>query len=429
VSPRLYLASTTFVAAVVYALIVGAVIFTDPDGVFAALGYRSVDPTAEQLFLASLGRYPVPQGNREAKILDSYWYKPTAIIFGSSNVWSYFDTNDPLLRQPDGRRPYNFGLAGESIVEMEQSLRHVVTIAPPQFTMFNLEFFMFNGRRPDWLAEYPLAFLPDAKLRRLQTIKKYVVGYQPVITLAEGARGALIKAISIPEAHSQTMASPSGEPAATTNVVQRSRLRDVDRLEIAVLYLTLPSELGTGNPGPFSFNLPEGGSTFDSFRRTLDIVAANRAQVRIFLSPHEVREYEIIRALGLWPLYKTWIRELASAVRTFNEGRPCAQQASLLDFGGYGLLNDDHLIEDVPDQLFSRFADSFHYTTETGRRIISSVMKQDCTSPAVGDIFVDLAKADVEAHLDQVDRDREAFAARHPDEVADVKSVIDSLRE
>lgn len=49
-------------------------------------------------------------------------------------------------------------------------------------------------------------------------------------------------------------------------------------------------------------------------------------------------------------------------------------------------------------------------------------------SKARGEFFVDLTKANVEEHLDQVDRDRENFAARRPEEVADIKSVIEPRR-
>ena len=136
----------------------------DSSGVLAALSLKPIRPTPGDLWNATAcGLYPMPAGNREAKALNAIWYRPQVALFGSSNVASYVNQSLPVLRQPDGRAAYNFGLPGASMFEIAAAFRHVLALGNLQRAVAGLEFFMFADNRPfpGALDTMPLADQPQ----------------------------------------------------------------------------------------------------------------------------------------------------------------------------------------------------------------------------------------------------------------------------
>ena len=118
----------------------------DISGVLAALSLKRVKPTFVDRWNAAYGLFPMSGGQREAKVLNSIWYKPQVALFGSSNVWrSYVNPLFPSLRQTDGRAAYNFGLPGASMFEIGAAFRHVVALRNMRRAVVGLEFFMLPG--------------------------------------------------------------------------------------------------------------------------------------------------------------------------------------------------------------------------------------------------------------------------------------------
>jgi hypothetical protein len=56
----------------------------DSSGVLVALSLKRVKPTFADRYNAAYGFYPIPGGQREAKVLNAIWYKPQVALFGST---------------------------------------------------------------------------------------------------------------------------------------------------------------------------------------------------------------------------------------------------------------------------------------------------------------------------------------------------------
>jgi len=104
----------------------------------------------------------------------------------------------------------------------------------------------------------------------------------------------------------------------------------------------------------FLFANKDGETTFDALRSTIALVQRERIALDLYLTPHHARAYELIRAIGLWPKYRAWLRELAAIADTTG--------ACILDFGSYSDLTTDTMAATVA------------FTVTSGRWQVSAMM-------------------------------------------------------
>jgi hypothetical protein len=392
----------------------------DPSGFFRVLTARYGTLTPDQLNLAALGLFPVPEGGREAKVFNSAWYKPEIVVIGSSDVWSFVDMHNPHLRQPDGRPGFNFGLAGLNIDELPAIIEHVSAGGNARLIIVGLEFYMFNANRAfiprDVVMNYPLSQEENAverralhALRRLGTIDTVWRSIK-----AEAAR------IPLPFSFSLAAGAPnhaSARPDPTTLSQQRANaVRQADAVQTVALYV--PSR-------EFAFDLPGTGSVFAHVQRAIELAREKKIHLRFFLSPQHARTYEIIRALGRWPFYEKWLEELANQIDRANEGVACADRLVVLDYGAYKPLSVD-MTEAAPNQqgIFKYFADSFHWREPIATRVIDDVVTYDPCGTFTSDFATVLSRKTLPDHLAANRARREAFAAAHPEVVNDVREIV-----
>src|SRR6185436_18052450 len=112
---RRYLMAMMLAVAALLAAIPTMNVVMDPLGYARVAGWRPSRPTDEELARAARGTWPVPDGTREAKVLNVAYYAPHVVVFGSSTVFGYLDVEYPPLRDTDGRPAFNFGLGGASM--------------------------------------------------------------------------------------------------------------------------------------------------------------------------------------------------------------------------------------------------------------------------------------------------------------------------
>lgn len=373
----------------------------DATGILAALSLRPVRPTAGDLWSAAAGLYPIRSGQREGKVFNAVWYKPQVAIFGSSNVWSYVDTQNPRLRQPDGRAAYNFGVAGVTMFEVEAAFRHVVALGNLRRAVAGLEFFMFAGNRtiPGGIDTMPLAHQSQ--------YGKGLWGYMSHHVISLGALQKSFWAL-LQDLVPAASAAESSPRQALDDERLREMIHRADREQTTALYRS---------DQPFLFTDAKGRSTFDALRSM--IALAQRAGVRLdlYLTPHHARAYELVRAIGLWPKYQAWLRELANIA---DETGVC-----IVDFGSYSDLTTNTEAATGPGAVFRTHPDSIHMSAELGTRIIDSLSAGSCSSTLKEGTL--LSKRAIEGYLELVEDRREAFVRANPAFVDDVAALARAL--
>jgi hypothetical protein len=359
----------------------------------------------EAVLVGSKGWFPAFSADRPGKALNIRWYKPDVVAFGSSNVATYFDTRHPALQRWSERPAYNFGLAGLTAFELEQALHHAVALKRPRLVIIALEFYMFGAQRWDgapWtLDHFPMAYSPTYRSELVKLILPRILSWSGPI--------AKLKRI---------VQSASAEELDQSTAV-RGKLHDIDRTQISALY-----PAGTR----FTFEDPKGRSSIDALKRVIAFAQQNGIELRIMVSPHHAREYEIIRALSLWPMYEEWLRELSSAADEANEGKECRGRIEILNFGEYRPLNIDLKLRPASERgVFERFDDSFHYNDETSHVLIEELLTRDPCAPSVHGGAVALTGDTVKAHIVEMTEARARFALIHRDEVADVVTLVSDM--
>lgn len=376
----------------------------DSRGFLRALGWKSAGSiSSDDRYLAAFGRFPVPHGEREAKLLNVRWYWPQIVVLGSSNVWSHFDVIK--IKQPDGRAAFNFGLAGASATEIEEAVNHIIALNPPKRIILGLEFFAFNANREfqNPLLDFPLAHQDNYTVATTRRVIAYLLSMDSIF---QKISGHAMRLINFKRAEPQPVAA---QPAGAADARLRRLLAEMDSIQMKYLY---------NAKKPFAF-----GSSLESLRRFLQKALAANIEVQVFLSPHHVRTYEILRAIGFWPYYISWLQEIASISDQVNSGRSCADRIPFLDFGAYKPENIDMNFVSEGGGIFKDYVDSFHYRTHVGDRIIATLSGYDGCRDGPGGFATDLSNKTIAAHLARIEEARSAFAAQYPETIAEVAAL------
>jgi hypothetical protein len=395
-------------------------ILMDPLGYARAAGWRPASPTAFELEKASVGQWPVPDGVREAKVLDVAWYRPDSVIYGSSTVWSYIDNGYPPLRSSDGRRAYNFGLAGGSFRELEMAFEHTVALRPPKLAVFGLEFYMFWADKPSspGYVDLPFAQQPHYQWERARFVARRLLtaDYTQASAAALGTSVWQWLGLFGASAHA---AEPGSEALDTPKAKFRKLMDDNDHIQVVALY---PPAGAT-----YRFADAAGWSSLEAFRRMVAIARAHDVELRLYITPNHARELELIRMMGYWPQYQEWQRQLVSILDDDARAHAEAPPIPLWDFSGYNAITSENVRDDAtPTVGYKFFADSFHFKTVVGYLIMDRIFGNPTRTPPDG-FGVRLTPASIGGHQAEVDRGHEAYAAAHPDEMRALASTLRSI--
>lgn len=147
---------------------------------------------------------------------------------------------------------------------------------------------------------------------------------------------------------------------------------------------------------------------------------AKGTQVHMFFSPAHAWQWELIDALGLWPLWEQWKREVVAT----NESAAAQVGRSpfpLWDFASY----EGAAQEPVPEQAQSRrrlenYWDSSHFKRRLGSLVVSQMLEPGVAT----DMGTLRNSSNVEEAILLIRAEREAWRRRHPDDVALVREVV-----
>jgi hypothetical protein len=417
---RRYVIAVALIVAALVASLPALNVVIDPLGYARAAGWRPAHPTPLELAFASSGAWPVPHGTREAKVLNVRYYAPESVYFGSSTVWSYIDSGYAPLRTADGRRAYNFGMAGATAEELLMAFEHVVALKVPVRVVVGMEFYMFGADKPasPGFFDLPFAQHPTYRWDLLRFVGRRLLSsdytYQSA-TMIWKPIDERLSAWFRPAAH--PAAAPSA-PGAPMSRAQFSRLMiDADKIMVTALYPNLG--------GSFRLVDDTGRSTLETIRRMVSIARAKNIDLRLYISPNHARSYEAIRLLGWWPQFEAWQRGLVAIVDEDARAHPGQPPVPLWDFCCYNTLTTDVVVQ-PPGQAagFQYFADSIHFKTVVGFMLIDRIFSTEASRALPADFGVRLDADSIEAHLADTRNRQTRYTATHP---ADVGSVVAAL--
>ncbi|MEI6325981.1 MAG: hypothetical protein WCO91_11065 [Gemmataceae bacterium] len=173
----------------------------------------------------------------------------------------------------------------------------------------------------------------------------------------------------------------------------------------------------------FSFNA-NGKSTEDYYRKIFALAHQKNIDLRVFISPTHARHMEVIYVLGLWPLQDEWLRIMVK-VNEEEAARAGKAPFPLWDFSGF----NSRTTEEVPalgdtETRMKWYWESSHYKKELGDLVLDRVL--DYSSPnrkVPADFGVLLDSKMLEAHLNQVRIDRDAWRKSHPEDVKEIAEM------
>lgn len=437
VSPdaRRYVTAMLFSVAVLLAIIPAANIVMDPLGYARAAGWRPAFPNEAEASFAAGGAWPVPDGTREAKILNVAYYRPQSLVFGSSTVWSHIDAGYSPLRGPDGRAAFNFGLAGVSMRELLGAFEHAASLQSARRAVVGLEFYMFAGDKPTSPGYFDLPMAQRdgyrGDLRRYVTQRLFTADYakasqaalwepavKRVASLWGGANRVRLTApnygIGVGGGPRYSDGPPHG--GAATREAFEQRMLDGDRVLLAGLY----PPAGT----PFRFVDDSGWSSLEAVRRLVRVARERGIELSLYLSPHHARAYEAIRLMGWWPQYEAWQLALTGIVEddARSAGRP---PVAVWDFGGYSAITMDPL-EAFPDGTFGyrRYADAIHFSTEVGYLCLDRVLGVTPSADLPEDFGVPITRQSLTEHQAHVRAAQERYTEAHAADTAALAAML-----
>lgn len=347
--------------------------------------------------------------------------KPHSIVLGSSRAEHGIDPGHPAW---GGAKPvYNLALSGPNIGELFAYFKHANSIAKLEQVVVGLDFFMFNAyreNRQDYDESILLLGRFQDNLLAFARMLQIATSSNTVQSSLETLRGQGVGRNAVNEngwrnasTFEDTLRRNAGYRGAFV-ASETSYLRDV--------YLPQPQ-------GAFEFQARSGRSTLNEFRSLVAYARANNMDLRLFISPSHARQWEVIDALGLWPKFEQWKRELVAILAEDEMGAFGRKRFELWDFSGYNSISTERIPakSDVSGHM-SWYWDSSHYKKEVGDLVLDRVLGFHSNERIVPFEFGTAIDAiNVDFHLDRIRRNRDDYRKSNPEEVLEVRELAAAI--
>ena len=337
-------------------------------------------------------------GGRVEKSMRLWLSDYGTVILGGTAAWSGLDPAGPTLAGFDA---YNASVPNATMNEVAATGRFVLEHGKAERVIIGLQFSMSESdqtTRHDFsesgLGGWPMPvvvakslFSPAAFVDALQTVRDNVTGLREA-DLANGY-------------HRVRVDFDYNYRQAFTDVLLQN-------------YLVQPWKYGQ-----FEYDVGR-IRLFEDLVRSL---ACRDVEVLVFVSPVHARQLEAISAMGLYPIYERWLRDLAGAVDAANASPGVQRLARLWDFSGYNSITT----EDVPDHgdataQMDWYWDSARYTPAAGELVLARMIGDTNSVPKdFGEMLDTKAMPEL---LSQQLRLRRQYSNMQPEEVEDVRQLV-----
>ncbi len=378
--------------------------FVDPYGIFNSPhleGFNALKPEFNS-HLRMAKAYAVRQS------------KPSAIILGTSRA--EFGIN-PNHSRWSFNQVYNSALSSANIYEITRYFQHANAVRPLKQVVLTLDFFSFNiySNNQEDFDENRLSVSFDGK-------KNMSIDMNDII-ISTGSLDAFLSSI-------QTITHQKDE---NSNYLENGMRIYPSMPNTHAAFLG--SEEGYMNtkeylPERFKFtNMETGISSFDYYRKILQIAYQDNIDLRIAISPSHAREWEALAAVGLWPKFEEWKSTLVEITEeeAFHAGKT---PLPIWDFSIYNEFTTEAVppLGDTTTKM-RWWREPSHYKREFGDLMLDRIFNYPAEAGiSYGDFGVLLTSKNIDEHLRNIRVDRELYRETHHDDVAEIEALAQKWR-
>lgn len=398
-----------------------------------------VDPYGIYNWVSISGiNYPKPMIEKNEKLAKAMLVskvKPEAIILGSSRAEFGIDPN---YSNWEVSPVFNLALAGVDTYLMNRYLQHAQALHPLKKVVIGLDFFTFNVRRPrakDFQEEnlavgtsgkLNLSFRKKIFLKSLFTLSTTTSSFKTIfgafsysgqlIDSMTGLRKFSYKGQVIDlKDRTRTLAAQKKKAGGKyspekTGIHPRKKFIRNENLYIKYVYFSGPEH---------EYLLSDSkthSSSLGDLQKIVQFCRQKHIALYLFISPPHARQMEVIRSIGLWPLFEQWKRELVKIAEEGSVGQE--GWIPLWDFSGYNSVTS----EDVPEAgVMTGYLDSSHYQPGIGDIILDKVLhdKQDSAI----NFGHKLTSTTIEDALALIRKEQKDYHETHPQDVQEVEGL------
>lgn len=345
---------------------------------------------------------------------------PATVILGSSRVGSALDPEHPGFRHGP---VYNLGIDATGMYEVYRLAQHAQAVRPLDEMVLAVDFYMFNGDWPTQVDfdEGRLAVTVDGKPNEnripeiLSLLVSGDVSYESWWSLRHQRDQ---------EAH-YTALGRRDENNDDAQIIGRGGQRLVFQASEKryVSYGYSPQRHG------YLMHDKEGRSPFIWLRRLLDDCRARGTRVQLVINPVHARQYEVMAAIGLWPAYQDWKRQVLAT--TLDEA--AAHGSAPYPLWDFGVINDitTERVPPVDDRvtMMRWYRESSHYRKVLGDRMLDRILAEPPPTDVPPDGFgLRLTSDNIDAQLSLQARRFAEWQAGHADDVAEIVQIAAPYR-
>src|SRR5262249_34550063 len=148
--------------------------------------------------------------------------------------------------------------------------------------------------------------------------------------------------------------------------------------------------------------------------------------LHLFIPPSHARQAEIVRILGLEPLFHQWLHEVACVVSFRTATEPRQTPVTLWDFSGYNSVTTETIPPFSSKDHMRWYDDSVHFSRRTGRAILDKVLDLPASELPGGENFgAEVTPENVGKHFEQRGIDREHYLAAHPEIPTELAGLLE----
>lgn len=322
--------------------------------------------------------------DRLYKAADIIRIKPVTLILGSSRTKQSIDPEHHALK---GKSPaYNLALNGANIYEVRRYLEHAIANQKDiKLVVLGVDFFMFNGE------------LDNQSSFSEKRLEKRFLSFGDIIN----------NVFSL---------DTFGKSVETVEVSLDKQIVDRDYGQNGFMYNRNVNDGKTETRFDgsiktyFEFHADYQFSEeyFNEFKKIVKLCQERGIELKVFIPPAHATDNEAIRVTGQWQTFEEWKKKMVEVVPVW-------------DFSGY-----NSVVTEPIQARMRNYADNSHFTTRVGNWILDRIFLTN-TETVPADFGVLLTPENVESHLAQIERDREAWSAQHPDEVQLVRRIYEKF--
>ena len=385
-SPKLFVAIVLLLGYGVF-LVVGAVNYlVDP---YRLSGAKEISGWTNE-------KTEIPKsGMRRAKALAIEREKFDTLILGSSRAEIGIDPKQTAFA---GSVVYNAALSGANFYEIREVFNFAIEHQKLKRAFIGLDFFGFSDRRTvtldfaqsdfnrgagvgieNWLRYF---LSKDILLESLRTVRANYLGKKEPYTV-EGMN------------------------------LHFEQMHEVDQRKLFIDVLRTNFFINPENYAGFRYSTER----LAALRDVIAICEGRGIKLYLFISPIHARQLEALVAMGLYPAFERWKRDLTFAVDEVNRFHPETPHTMLWDFSGYNVYTTETVPPvGVKGRRMKWYWESSHYTKELGNIVIKTVLSRKRPNG----FGLVLTPGNIEGVLADARIGRENYVKNAPDEVSEV---------